>query len=128
MESSEELRPPSDWPQRGRLEFRSVTLRYFANEAPALNKLSFTIKEGEKIGIVGKSRVRVDWSLLEPEFQPKLPARTGRTGAGKSSILAALFRLADYEGDILMDDINCKSIGLHDLRGRRRQIGLSGVF
>ena len=32
--------------------------------------------------------------------------------------MAALFRLADYEGKILMDGIDCKSIGLHDLRGK----------
>ena len=54
LESSENLKPPRDWPQKGRLEFQNVTLRYFATEAPALDNLSFTIKEGEKIGIVGK--------------------------------------------------------------------------
>ena len=74
------------------IEFKNVTMRYFQNEAPVLKNLNFKLEENAKIGIVG------------------------RTGAGKSSILASLFRLTDYEGDILIDEINCKEIGLHDLR------------
>ena len=67
-------------------------MRYYQNEDPVLKNLNFKIEEADKIGIVG------------------------RTGAGKSSILAALFRLTNYEGGILIDGINCKEIGLHDLR------------
>lgn len=44
----------------------------------------------------------------------------GRTGAGKSSIITALFRLvSDYlEGEIVIDGIDTKYVGLPDLRAR----------
>jgi ATP-binding cassette subfamily C (CFTR/MRP) protein 4 len=42
----------------------------------------------------------------------------GRTGAGKSSLISALFRLAKLDGSITIDDINTNDLGLHDLRAR----------
>lgn len=42
----------------------------------------------------------------------------GRTGAGKSSIAQSLFRMAHNDGQILIDDIDIHTIGLHDLRKR----------
>jgi ATP-binding cassette subfamily C (CFTR/MRP) protein 4 len=42
----------------------------------------------------------------------------GRTGAGKSSLIAALFRLAPIEGSVNIDGINTVTIGLHELRNK----------
>ena len=40
----------------------------------------------------------------------------GRTGAGKSSLITALFRLAEPHGAIQIDELQTSSMGLHDLR------------
>ena len=40
----------------------------------------------------------------------------GRSGAGKSSLITALFRLVEPEGQLKIDGINIQSLDLHDLR------------
>ena len=42
----------------------------------------------------------------------------GRTGAGKSSLMQALFRMAEPEGVLEIDNVDITSLGLHDLRQR----------
>lgn len=42
----------------------------------------------------------------------------GRTGAGKSSLIAALFRLAPVEGSVIIDTIDTNTISLESLRSR----------
>lgn len=84
----------SNWPLNGKIEFRSVVYKYFAGAEPVLNGLSFVIIPKEKIGIVG------------------------RTGAGKSSLISAIFRLAVVEGEILIDDLNSAEISHESLRAK----------
>ncbi|GLV37821.1 uncharacterized protein CBL_06477 [Carabus blaptoides fortunei] len=87
-----ELRPPANWPSDGEIIFKETTLRYSLREEPVLKDLNFVIRPKEKIGIVG------------------------RTGAGKSSLISALFRLAYQSGSIIIDGIDIFNIGLHDVR------------
>ncbi|XP_043795027.1 multidrug resistance-associated protein 5-like isoform X5 [Apis laboriosa] len=84
---------PDQWPIDGELEFCKVELKYRKGLPPALNNISFIIKPGEHIGIVG------------------------RTGAGKSSLIIALFRLIEISaGKIKIDGIDIAKIKLKLLR------------
>uniref|UniRef100_A0A668S9Z1 Multidrug resistance-associated protein 4 n=1 Tax=Oreochromis aureus TaxID=47969 RepID=A0A668S9Z1_OREAU len=85
-------RPPSDWPSQGMITFNRVNFFYNTDELPVLKEISATFQAKEKVGIVG------------------------RTGAGKSSLVSALFRLAEPQGKIYIDGVVTSEIGLHDLR------------
>lgn len=88
----------SDWPyigrSQGKIEFKNVFYRYATDLEPVLRGLSFLVKPTENVCVVG------------------------RTGAGKSSLISSIFRLAEIEGDILIDDVNTSSIDLKVLRSR----------
>lgn len=86
-----ENQPPKHWPNQGQINFQNVSLSY-TEEKQSLKNLTFEIKSQEKIGIVG------------------------RTGAGKSSIITSFLRLVEPNGTILIDGVDIKKIGLHDLR------------
>ncbi|CAG9823622.1 unnamed protein product [Phaedon cochleariae] len=94
LESTPSKKPPDSWPKDGNIEFRHVFLRYFPHDPYVLKDLNFTILAKEKVGIVG------------------------RTGAGKSSLINAIFQLSDTTGEILIDSVNISDIGLHDLRSK----------
>ncbi|KAL2334835.1 hypothetical protein Fmac_016048 [Flemingia macrophylla] len=88
-------RPPSNWPVLGKVELIGLQIRYRPDGPLILHGITCTFKEGHKIGIVG------------------------RTGSGKSTLIAALFRLVEPAGGkIVVDGIDISSIGLHDLRTR----------
>ncbi|GAQ08636.1 ABC transporter C family member 1 [Aspergillus lentulus] len=83
------------WPEQGQITFENVTMRYCPGLPLVLNRLNLAITGGERIGIIG------------------------RTGAGKSSIVLALFRLVKLaEGSITIDGVDISQIGLHELRAR----------
>ncbi|XP_072883234.1 ATP-binding cassette sub-family C member 4 isoform X1 [Hemitrygon akajei] len=84
--------PPGDWPNQGSVTFENVNFGYSPDSEPVLKDLNLTIRPKEKVGLVG------------------------RTGAGKSSLISALFRLAEPEGKIMIDGIVTSELGLHDLR------------
>lgn len=94
LRSENDKKPPTNWPEKGALEMHNVWMRYAPDGAPALRDLSFILHPKDKLGIVG------------------------RTGAGKTSIISALFRLAYVEGVIDIDGVDTGKIGLHDLRSK----------
>lgn len=94
LDSEPDKKPPKEWPTQGKVEFKHMFLRYDRAEPPVLRDLNFVIQPRAKIGIVG------------------------RTGAGKSSLISTLFRLAYIDGDIYIDDIPTSTLGMHDLRSK----------
>ncbi|XP_072401337.1 multidrug resistance-associated protein 1 isoform X3 [Diabrotica undecimpunctata] len=83
------------WPEVGKVQFKNYSVRYRPGLDLVLHDLNFEIKGGEKVGIVG------------------------RTGAGKSSLTLALFRIIEAaQGNILIDGIRIDELGLHTLRSR----------
>ncbi|GFO05509.1 canalicular multispecific organic anion transporter 1, partial [Plakobranchus ocellatus] len=88
-------RPVPDWPQEGMVKFSNYQTRYRSGLELVLKGITCDFMPGEKVGIVG------------------------RTGAGKSSLALALFRLIEASsGSITVDSINLGEIGLHDVRSR----------
>ncbi|CAD6203313.1 GSCOCT00009755001.2-RA-CDS [Cotesia congregata] len=92
IESSKPL--PENWPSKGRLQWKNVYLSYKKDDPAVLKNIDLMIEPGWKVGVVG------------------------RTGAGKSSLISALFRLVDdgLQGQIIIDGVDTKTIGLQDLR------------
>ncbi|AGO13536.1 AaceriAGL346Wp [[Ashbya] aceris (nom. inval.)] len=85
--------PPTGWPAAGEIVFEDVSFAYRPGLPLALRGISFHVRAGEKIGICG------------------------RTGAGKTSITTALYRLSELEsGSIKIDGVDIATLGLHDLR------------
>ncbi|KAG2147644.1 ABC protein [Suillus clintonianus] len=88
-------KPPAQWPEHGAVEFKDVKMAYRPGLPNVLMGISVKVEGGEKIGVVG------------------------RTGAGKSSLMLALFRIVELSGgSITVDGVDISTIGLKDLRSR----------
>uniref|UniRef100_A0A1I8HV06 ABC-type glutathione-S-conjugate transporter n=1 Tax=Macrostomum lignano TaxID=282301 RepID=A0A1I8HV06_9PLAT len=88
-------RPRPGWPDSGRVEFKNYSVRYRPGLDLVLRDICAAVQPGEKVGIVG------------------------RTGAGKSSLTLALFRILEPAGGrIEIDGVDIASLGLHDLRSK----------
>ena len=68
--------PPEAWPTTGSLSLRDLSLSYLKGAPATLSRISVCVADKEKVGVAG------------------------RTGAGKSSLVAALFRIPEPEGEV----------------------------
>ena len=89
-----ELADPAATVERGEIEFKNVTFRYYKNSAePVLDKIDLKIEAGSTVGIIGS------------------------TGCGKTTLVSLIPRLYDTdEGEILVDGKNIKEYTLYNLR------------
>ncbi|KAJ8331529.1 Transporter of the ATP-binding cassette (ABC) [Batrachochytrium dendrobatidis] len=91
----ESNRPDPSWPAEGSIVVKDLSIRYAAEQPDVLKKLNFTVKGAEKVAVVG------------------------RTGAGKSTLSLAFFRIIPLSGgSIEIDGVDIGEIGLFDLRSR----------
>ncbi|PIA14732.1 P-loop containing nucleoside triphosphate hydrolase protein [Coemansia reversa NRRL 1564] len=91
----EDCRPKEVWPEKGMVEFRNYSTRYRNGLDLALKDMTFRVMPRQKVGIVG------------------------RTGAGKSSLTLALFRIIEAAGgQILLDGEDISKYGLFDVRSK----------
>ncbi|KAH8913228.1 P-loop containing nucleoside triphosphate hydrolase protein, partial [Atractiella rhizophila] len=88
--------PPASWPSRaGEIVVEDFSCRYAKELSPVLKGVSFTVKPGEKIGIVG------------------------RTGSGKSTLALSFFRFIEADtGRIVIDGLDISKVALRTLRER----------
>lgn len=90
-----DTKPIPEWPMAGYIQFNNVSMRYRPQLPLVLKDMTFGVYPGEKVGICG------------------------RTGAGKSSIMSALYRLTELDsGLVTIDGVDISQIGLRDLRSK----------
>ena len=84
--------PPQSWPNHGQVAIKNLSLVYYQDGPEILKDITFSVNSQEKIGIVG------------------------RTGAGKSSLVSALFRMPQPTGQVIIDDVNIGKLNIQSAR------------
>ena len=96
--------PPKHWPCDGHVSFKNVYMRYYPGGPVVLKNLTFEIQPRNKLGIVG------------------------RTGDGKSSIISALLRMPEAEGEIFIDGVCITGVQIQESRKCISVLGQSPVL
>ena len=99
-----ERKPPGIWPHEGNIALKDVCLTYYPGGPKSLKNITLNISGGTKIGIAG------------------------RTGAGKSSFVAALMLMPAPSGDVFIDNVNIKDITLRESRRAITVLGQNPVL
>ena len=96
--------PPKHWPCDGHVSFKNVYMRYYPGGPVVLKNLTFEIQPRNKLGIIG------------------------RTGDGKSSIISALLRMPEPQGEIFIDGVCITGVQLQESRKCISVLGQSPVL
>ncbi|ORY18549.1 P-loop containing nucleoside triphosphate hydrolase protein [Clohesyomyces aquaticus] len=95
IEDTSQPDPPEGWPEKGSVLFNKLLASYSEDGKPVLNNIDLNIRAGEKVGLCG------------------------RTGSGKSSLVATLFGLLHHQsGEIRIDNIPTSDVSLKVLRSK----------
>lgn len=100
----QEQLPPAQWPNEGNITLQDFSLTYYPGGPQVLKGINVSIKGGTKIGVAG------------------------RTGAGKSSIVAGLMRMPDPDGQVIVDGIKLKDLSIQAARRFISVLGQSPVI
>ncbi|KAF9462732.1 P-loop containing nucleoside triphosphate hydrolase protein [Collybia nuda] len=86
--------PPAHWPSSGELHVEKLSARYSPDGPSVLHDISFDLKSGERVGVVG------------------------RTGSGKSSLTLSLLRCIFTDGEVYYDGLPTSTLNLDALRSQ----------
>ena len=107
--------------KEGEVSFEKFSFNYYTDGPIVLKSMSLTIRPGEKVGI-GKLETDFFSTFLSESDRCFQRIKVGRTGAGKSSLISALFRINNgIDGDIF---VNGSSTGSTHLKQLRQKISI----
>ncbi|KAF4581411.1 hypothetical protein EYR38_002737 [Pleurotus pulmonarius] len=106
--------PSPSWPAKGGIEFIDVSFAYRDGLPLVLRDVTFHVRPGEKIAIVGRTG-----SGKQPKKYSVEADSSHHSTVGKSSLLQALLRLTELcAGKITIDGVDTLNVGLDVLRSR----------